>query len=283
MKLLAALPLAALWLALVAADSPSPTSPASPSPSPSPTYTPVINLNPPAGPPGTTVTVTGTQLPPNQAFSVIWDNNHSTVLGSGKADGSGNFTTQVQVPDNPVGGHGICLTQPANVCASFTLQAKPSPSPTPTPTPTPSPSPSPSAIPSPSPTPSTLAPTRTDQTAKVNGLTLLLQPPFVFFPLLVILALVVALGIWVRTLMKPREPELEASVSHHRVRGVDYGIPDDQPNEVELPPAPGFLAPPPSQTQPQPPPAAPEPPAPKPPPPRPAGSDEPPDLPEPGE
>jgi hypothetical protein len=95
-----------------------------------------------------------------------------------------------------------------------------------------------------------------------------------------ILALVVALGIWVRTLMKPREPELEASVSHHRVRGVDYATPDDRPDEVELPPAPGFMAQP---LTPEPPSPAPEPPAAKPPPPRPMGSDEPPDLPEPGE
>jgi hypothetical protein len=270
MNLLRALPVAALWLALVAA-APSP----SPSPSPSPTLTPSINLNPPAGAPGTTVNVTGTQLPANQAFSVIWDNNRSRVLGSGKADGSGNFTTNVQVPDDKVGGHGICLTQPANVCAAFTVQPKPTPSPSPSPTPTPTPRPSPSRSPSPSP-----LPPAANQTAQVNGLTLLFQPPFVFFPLLVLLALVVGFGIWVRTLFKPREPELEASVSHHRVRGTDYGAREGRVDEVELPPAPGFM--PPRQPFTESPPA-PEPPAPKSPPPRVTGSDEPPDLPEPGE
>jgi hypothetical protein len=124
-------------------------------------------------------------------------------------------------------------------------------------------------------------PQESNQAAQVNGLTMLFQPPFVFFPLLVVLALVVGFGIWVRTLLKPREPDPEASVSHHRVRGVEY----TPPAEVELPPAPGYFAPRPpveeQQPQPQPPPAsAPPPPKPQP---RPLGSDEPPDLPEPGE
>jgi hypothetical protein len=283
MKLLPALPVAALWFAVVAANPPPTPTPTPPPTSPSPILTPSINLNPPAGPAGTQVTITGTQLPPNQTFSVIWDNNGSRVLGSGKADGSGNFTTKVAVPDDKLGNHGICLTQPANVCAAFTVQPKPTPSPSPTPTPTPKPSPSPS----PSPTPTPIPPV-SNQTAQVNGLTLLFQPPFVFFPLLVALALVVAFGVWVRTLFRPKEPELEASVSHHRVRSAGYPPPGqepEQPDEIELPPALDFLPPAklPEPELPAPPPT-PDPPAPPyQPPPRPTGSDEPPDLPEPAE
>src|SRR5439155_9971112 len=143
---------------------------ASPSPS--------INLNPPAGSAGASVTVTGTGFTPSQTFSIDWDNNSSRVLASVKSDGSGNFSKQLQVPDDKVGAHTICISQPPSPCGQFTLQAKPPP---PSPSPSPIPSPTPSPSPSPTPSPTALPPVA-DQTARANGLSLLFQPPFVFFP-----------------------------------------------------------------------------------------------------
>jgi hypothetical protein len=272
MKVLLAMLAAALWFLLAAAAPPA----SEPSPIPS------INLNPPAGPPGTVVAVTGTQFSPGKPVTLYWDAT-DRVLASAKADGSGNLNATFQVPDDKVGSHIVGVVQPPQPTAQFNVEPKPTPSPTPSPSPVDSPS---TAAASPSAagqSPSPLNPGPTGST-HVNGLSLLFQPPFVFFPLLLALAVVVALGIWVRGMMRRPEPEPDANVSHHRVRQqADYQPADD----VELPPAPGFLRPwPPSPEPPQepkvdPPQASPEPPH-APPPPAP-GSDEPPEMPEPGD
>jgi hypothetical protein len=276
-----------LWFALVAADTASPQPP--PIQPPTPTPNGYINLNPPAGPAGTTVVVTGSGWLANEPVSIYWDSK-DRVVASAKADGSGNFSGNFQAPDDKVASHNVCVSQPAvsPPCAQFNLEPKPSPSPTPTPSPSEQPSPSPS----PSPTPTAVAQAPSPPTADVhatghvNGLSLLLEPPFVFLPLIGALMLVVALGIWVRSRVRLPEPEPEANVSHHRVRQeAEFTPPDD----LELPPAPGFRVQtpfeppkPPAPPEPPPPQVSPPPPAP-PPPPRPAGADEPPDLPEPGE
>ncbi|HVS50569.1 MAG TPA: hypothetical protein VHJ99_16930 [Candidatus Dormibacteraeota bacterium] len=219
-------------------------------------------------------------------MTLYWDQPNK-VAGSANADSSGNFTTHVKpFSGDAPGVHHLCATVPPGPCATFTLEAastSPSPDTSPSPTASPDTSPSPTASPSDSPSPTPTATT-------LNGLDLMLKPPFVILPIIAGLGLAIALGYWILSLVRrPRQPVLKSVAVAHLASRPDYGA--------------GFGAPPPLPAEPAPPPSAwadvlppaPEPPAPASPetasegaPPDagqapPAVPDEPPDLPEPGD
>jgi hypothetical protein len=284
------------------ASAPCTPPPATPSPTPSPSPIPVnafISIDVTAGPPNTPITVNGSAFLPNESTSLYWDvPNH--VAGASNADANGNFTTKVMpFAGDPPGVHKLCASVPPNPCANFTLQAATaSPSPSPSPSPDTSPSPSPSPSESPSPTPAA---------ATINGIDLMLKPPFVILPIIGAAGLAIALGYWILTMvMRPRQQTLKSVAVAHLASRPDYSA-----GFGTAPPAPAPAAPEPSAwAEPVAPPAATAPPETAPletappgtspfetaPPditadtqpeavdePMPASPDEPPDLPEPGE
>ena len=108
-----------------------------------------ISINPSAAPPATTVLLTGSGLPPNRTFGVLWDGSHVEDVPT---DAAGGMSANFQIPDNASGAfHLICLQEDAaTVCANFTLQAQaPSRVTTAAAVVAPSPSPGPSHSPSP--------------------------------------------------------------------------------------------------------------------------------------
>lgn len=64
-----------------------------------PQSVPQVMTNPTVGPPGTTVTVTGTGFPPNTTVTVLWSVSSGSAVVT--TDGAGNLTTQltILVPD----------------------------------------------------------------------------------------------------------------------------------------------------------------------------------------
>jgi hypothetical protein len=154
--------------------------------------------------------------------------NH--VAGASNADANGNFTTKVMpfAGDTP-GAHKLCASVAPNPCATFNLQAAAaSPSPSPSPSPDTSPSPS-----SPSPTP---------VAATINGIDLMLKPPFVILPIIGAAGLALALGYWILTLlMRPRTQTLKSVTVAHVASRPDYSAGFGTP-----PPAPAPVGPEPS-------------------------------------
>jgi len=215
--------------------------------------------------------VTGDQFLANQAVSIYWD-VIDKVLGSTRSDAGGHFVTSVKAPDNESPGvHQICASVPPRPCAQFLLQPRPTPSPN-------QPSPSPPPPPPPSPVTSPLAPSALaspSQPPRPNPIALLFTPPFIAFPILFFVSILVAAGMWARGPIAGlfyRPPVLpEATVTHRSLRlderAPDGGVPGEAAQPTEAPPLEA---------------AAPEPP-PEAPPPAPPPADEPPDLPEPGE
>jgi hypothetical protein len=237
-------------------------------------------------------------------MTLYWDPPSNKVAGGANADGSGNFTTHVKPfsGDSP-GLHHLCASVPPNPCATFTLEAAQT-----TPTPAESPSPSPDTTPSPTATPTdTTSPT--PGAATINGIDVMLKPPFVILPIIGGLGLAIALVYWILSIvMRPRQKVLKSVAVAHLASRPDYSAAFGTP-----PPVPAEPAPPPSawadvippQASPAPPAApeaspeapppsveaatdettatAPEPPVEAPPPDLPAAPDEPPDLPEPGD
>jgi hypothetical protein len=209
-----------------------------------PSPTPVnafLSLDVAAGGPTTQITVNGGAFLANEQMTLYWDPPSNKVAGGANADPSGNFTTRVKPfsGDSP-GIHHLCASVPPFPCANFTLQAA---------TPTPSPSPSPSASPSPSesPTPSSTAgPTDTASpspaAATINGLDVIMKPPFVILPIIGGLGLLVALGYLVLSIvMRPREATLKSVAVSHLATRPDYTAGFGTP-----PPAPAAPAPEPS-------------------------------------
>jgi hypothetical protein len=269
--------------------SPAPSPSPRPSPIPSPTPTPVnafLSLDVTAGAPNTQITVNGGAFLANESMTLYWDQPNK-VAGSANADSSGNFTTHVKpFSGDAPGAHRLCASVPPGPCATFTLQAastSPSPDTSPSPTASPDSSPSPTASPGDSPSPTPAA-------ATVNGLDLMLKPPFVILPIIAGLGLAIALGYWILSLvMRRRQQVLKSVAVAHLASRPDYAA--------------GFGTPPPAPEEPAPPPSAWAdvlPPAPVPPPPAPpetvseaappdtgeappAAPDEPPELPEPGD
>jgi hypothetical protein len=260
-----------------------------PPPPPAPTPTPVnafISLDVTAGPPTTQITVNGSAFLPNESTSLYWDvPNH--VAGASNADANGNFTTKVMpfAGDTP-GAHKLCASVQPNPCAKFTLQtaaASPSPSPDASPSPSPDASPSPTSGASSSPTP---------PAATINGLDLMMKPPFVILPIIAAAGLAIALGYWILSLvMRPRPQTLKSVAVAHLASRPDYSAGFGTPPPATAPTAPEASAwsepvaphPPTAPAEPAPPEVAADSPAPEIERPMPASPDEPPDLPEPGE
>jgi hypothetical protein len=217
----------------------APCTPPPPTPSPTPTPSPIpvnafISIDVTSGPPNTIITVNGSAFLPNESTSLYWDvTNH--VAGASNADANGNFTTKVMpfAGDTP-GVHKLCASVAPNPCATFNLQAapaSPSPSTSPSPDTSPSPSPSPSESPSPTPVPAT-----------INGIDLILKPPFVILPIIGAAGLALALGYWILTLlMRPRTQTLKSVTVAHVASRPDYSAGFGTP-----PPAPAPAAPEPS-------------------------------------
>ena len=260
MKFLKVLVFLPVWLVMVAAQSPTPTPPPPPSPSPipspvptptpSPTPTPVplganIVLDVAAGGPSTHINVTGTSFLPNESMTLYWDND-SHVAANVTSDGNGTFTKAVTpFPGDSPGVHHLCASVPPKPCANFTLQGPP----TPTPAASPSPSPSPTPSESPSPTPSASPVVLTTNSGR-NGLDVITRPPFVFLPIIGLLAILAALAYWL--LMRvDRTPVLpSASVVHRSARPEIRPPPQPSPG---APPTPDMQPPPADVPPPEPP------------------------------
>lgn len=286
LKVLALLPVWLLLMALSPTPQASPTPAASPTPSPSPSPSPIpanafLTLDVATGPVTTSITVNGGAFLANEHMTLYWDPPSTKVAGGANADASGNFTTGVKpfATDAP-GIHHLCASVAPFPCANFTLVAA-------TPTPTPSPSPSPDTSPSPSPSAAATAlASPTPVATTLSGIDLITRPPFVFVPIIGVLAILVSLGYWLYSMVKPppRQAALPTAAVVHRATRPDYTAGFGAP-----PPAPAPAPPPPSAWDDvlpaahpiaaAPPPVEPEPPAAE----EPGAQDGPPDLPEPAE
>ena len=256
-----------------------------PSPSPIPANA-FLTLDVANGPVNTDITVSGGAFLANEQMTLYWDPPSTKVAGGANADPSGNFTTHVKpfATDAP-GIHHLCASVAPFPCANFTLVAA-------TPTPSPSPSPSPDASPSPSPSASaarTDLPSPTPLATTLSGIDLITRPPFVFIPIIGVVAILISLAYWLFSVFRrpPAPVVLATAAVVHRATRPDYAAGFGTP-----PPAPAPAPPPPSAwedvTPTAHPPAAMPPPAPlvEPEPPltdMPSAPDEPPDLPEPAE
>lgn len=233
-----------VWLVVIAAsnalpalaDNPPPATPtpsASPSPSPSPSV-PVnafLSLDVTSGPASTVINVTGGQFLANEQMSLYWDvPNH--IAGGATADSNGNFNVRVKpfAGDQP-GLHKLYASVPPNPSADFTLMAPtPTPSPSPTPTESPSPSPSPTEISSPTASPTPVA-------ATLNGFDVISRPPFVFLPIIGLLAIALSLGYWVLSVVRrPRQASFPAAAVVHRAMRPDYSAGFGTPPPAPAPP-----------------------------------------------
>ena len=288
-RLLLTLP--AIWLLSVAANpvppiptisptaNPTPTAAPTPTATPTPVPTPTpstgqVNLQPAFGPPATTITVSGTSFRAGEQVTLYWD-APDKGFGQAVADGQGNFKLDVAAPAGDPGAHSVCVAElnPGPRCAGFQLQAAPAA--------TPSAGTSPSAIPTPSPSSAPAGtPHQSDSNRQVSAISVLLQPPFVFFPLLLVLAALGGAGYWIWTGTRQRRPApvAAARVTHRSAHppGTDPAPPAAAAQPSPSPPAPV------AATRPSPPP--PPPPSARPqPPPRPQSGDDPLDLPQPGD
>jgi len=216
------------------------STPTCPTPTPPPTPTPVnafISLDVTAGDPNTQITVNGSAFLPGESTSLYWD-QASKVAGASNADSNGNFTTKVKpfAGDAP-GVHRLCASVQPNPCATFTLQPLAT-----TPTPQPSPSPSPDTSPSPSASPTFDTSSPTPVASTLNGLDLMLKPPFVILPIIGGAGLAIALLYWILSItMRPRQKPLKSVAVAHLASRPDYSAAVGAP-----PPAAAPAAPPPS-------------------------------------
>jgi hypothetical protein len=206
---------------------------------PPPTPTPVnafISLDVTAGDPNTQITVNGSAFLPNESTSLYWD-QASKVAGASNADSNGNFTTKVKpfAGDTP-GVHHLCASVQPNPCATFTLQPLAA-SPTPQESPSPSPDTSPSPSPSDSPIAGTASPTPVAST--LNGLDVMLKPPFVILPIIGGAGLAIALLYWILSItMRPRQKPLKSVAVAHLASRPDYSAAFGAPPPAAAPPAP---------------------------------------------
>jgi hypothetical protein len=110
-----------------------PSPPPSPSPSSSPSQATApaafgkVTIDPPSGPPGTAITVDGSQLYRNMHLTVVWDSREHP-LASVATDPAGTFRNVLAAPDDSPGNHSICLAElPAVPCDVFNLGPRPPP------------------------------------------------------------------------------------------------------------------------------------------------------------
>ncbi|HEX7265548.1 MAG TPA: hypothetical protein VF383_15325 [Candidatus Dormibacteraeota bacterium] len=241
-----------VWVVLMAANpalptsSPSPVTTPTPQPSPTPSPIPInanVILDTAAGGPNTQITVTGSSFLPNESMNLVWD-LQSHIATSVTADGNGNFTKVVTpFPGDGPGPHRLCASVPPVPCAYFTLQGSPTPTPSAPASPSPVPSDSPSPSPSDSPSPVVL----TTNSGR-GGFDVITKPPFVFLPIIGLLAILAALAYWL--LMRvDRTPVLPMASVVHRSARPDIGplptkpsaptpAPEAQPPPADVPPPP---------------------------------------------
>ncbi len=217
LRLLGALSLVAVWLLSVAATPPTTGSPApapsasstavaTPTPTPVPTPTPnssgQLALSVTLGPPGTVITVSGTAFRPGESVTLYWDDSKKS-LGQVTADGQGGFKLDVQAPASDPGQHLVCAVEPNQTCAVFKLEAAPTPSPSASATASPSPAATAGGVgAASSPAPGQASPA--GSTGQTSAVAALLQPPFVIFPALLLLALLGACAYWIWFGRRPR-------------------------------------------------------------------------------
>ena len=195
----ALLVLAGLWVAAVAANpmpapppspsptaSPTPEATPTPTPQPTPAPNPTINLNQASGPAGSQLVVTGSGFQPGQQINLFVDSPDHPVGPQTTADGAGNFTQTVQMPDGTgQGGHQVCATTGGSSPACAQFQVLPPPASNPTPAPTAAPTATPTAAPTAAPaTPPAIQATPQAATSALASLF-----PWILLPLLVLLAL----------------------------------------------------------------------------------------------
>jgi hypothetical protein len=175
-----------------------------------------ITLDVTSGGPNTAITVNGGQFLPNQPMTLYWDQTNK-VAGSATTDAGGSFTTRVKPFDGDAPGvHKLCASVQPNPCAAFTLEAAAAPSPTPTASPSPSPEAAPSAT-------ANAAPSTTPIATTLNGFEVITRPPFVFLPLIGVVAIVVSIGYWILTAARrPRTVTFKSAAVVHRATRPDY-------------------------------------------------------------
>jgi hypothetical protein len=222
MRALKVLAIVPLWFLLTADASPTPT----------PVPTPVnafITLSISAGGPQSTISVSGNSFNPNEYIILLWDDEPNKGLATVTTDARGNFAnvTVRPFPRSQPGLHRICAHVYPMPCAQFELQAAPTPTPsaaatTPSPSEAASPSSSPSVIPIPT------------GSSNNNGLELMLRPPFIFLPIIGLLALFAAVGYWIFTVMpRPQKSLRSASIVIRSARPTYTPInPDATPPPV---------------------------------------------------
>ena len=212
-------------------------------PTPTPTHAYIV-LDTAAGGPKTKISVSGSSFAPGVAVSLYWDTT-SQVAGSTSADSGGSFTASViPFPGSSPGAHKLCASaeglNQSPPCANFTLQGAP----TPTPAASPSASASPSSSPSPSPTASASPVVLTSNSGR-GGFDVITRPPFIFLPIIALLALLAALAYWL--LMRvDRTPVLPAASVVHRSARPDMGPKGASPNDAPIGPPAAQMEPPPA-------------------------------------
>ena len=218
---------ALLPIIALAADAPTVASTPRTNPPPTPIPTPrgSIFLNPGSATPTTKVTLSGSGLDPSTSLPVLFDGNRVIDVN---ADGSGNFTAQLTVPDAaPAGTHQVCVSESnGNVCSAFTVEAAPASTPTPSASPTVSPNPSPSdgLI------------TIASNPGASSPMALLIKPPFVFLPIIAAIALLAFLGIYLWR-VRQTPPISEVTILHKAPEPRAHGL-DAVPPPTPAPPPP---------------------------------------------
>lgn len=183
----------------------------------------MLSLQPSLGAPGTTITIQGSGFRKGEQGTLYWD-SPSTPFGPFTADDAGAFRLDVKAPAGEAGQHAICPLQPgpAQGCVQFKLEA-PAPSPSATPSPPAAPTPPVVAGPVASSTPGLAS---TDRPVAVAAL---LRPPFVIFPILLLLALLGGCALWIWA--GRRRPPAPVATVLHRSQGprTDAGPPAPTP------------------------------------------------------
>ena len=259
-----------------------------------------IGMQPTAGDATTSITVTGQSFLANESITLYWDVT-SHVATSVVTDANGAFTKVIKpYPGDKPKVHKLCANVQPRPCATFSLQAPPTPSPSVTPSPAAT-----SSTPAASQPPQASG-VRVGGTGGLSGLDIVTRPPFVFLPIIAILAILGVLAYWFLSRRRSMPPGSAATVVHRATR-PDYMAPFPQAGSAAPPPrdpaqpsawdAPiqpgGQPYVPPAQPYVPPAPPAATPPAPPPTPPRtaewpgppnpPTAPDEPPDLPQPSD
>jgi hypothetical protein len=178
-----------------------------------------ITLDVTSGGPNTPINVIGGQFLANQSMTLFWD-QADHVAGSASSDANGNFTTRVKPFDGDAPGvHKLCVSVQPPRCANFNLEATATPSPTPSPSPSPSPEPTPSAT-------ATASPSTTPVATTLNGLDVIMKPPFVILPLIGVLAIAVSIGYWILSIVRrPKTVVFPSAAVVHRATRPDYTAP----------------------------------------------------------